>query len=184
MAKKTVIVAAKKGCDYNYLIEGYLDFICYDDSKMTAEEALAAKHPGHDLDRNFLIIGEVDGDFSQYARAVERQAAKYVKPYEQLQNLEYRARQAPPVNDEDAKSLLKVVMALIEKIINKIKDILLEIIGDSDATASQAVRDAEAVTPALPAAGSVPTVEPDEDDASLGFEEDEEEESNAPRPGM
>jgi len=182
MAKKTVIVAAKKGCDYNFLIEGYVDFICYDDSKMTAEQAIAAKHPGHDLDRNFLIIGEVDGDFSQYARAVERQCSKYIDPYEKLQNVEYRARQAPPINDNDAQSLLKVVMALIEKIINKIKDILLEIIGDSDAEASQAVRDARAVTPALPAVGSAPTV-PDEDDPSQGVEEDDEEESTAPRPG-
>ena len=181
MAKKTVIVAAKKGCDYNFLIEGYVDFICYDDSKTTAEDAIAAKHPGHDLDRNFLILGEVDGDLSPYARVVERQCGQYIDPYEKLQNVEYRARQAPPVSEKDAQSLLKVVMALVEKIINKIKEILLELIGDSDAQASQAVRDAEAVTPALPAVGSAPTVEPDEDDASQGFEFEEEE---GPRPGM
>lgn len=157
------------------------DLIAYDPAKETPEQAVQRIYPDRDFENNFLIVGEIEGDFEKFNRPVWQRVNAGNDTRERYQEAEYNARQKPPQNDAQFSALLtasmKVTAALMNLVIKVLKSLL------SSKQASELKYSCSELP--LPAPGSsAPRPDPSSDDPSQGFVLEPDEEDSSPRPGM
>lgn len=156
------------------------DLIAYDPAKETPEQAVQRIYPDRDFDNNFLIVGEIEGDFEKFNRQVWQRVNAGNDTRERYQEAEYNARQRPPQNDAQFSALvtasMKVTAALMNLVIKVLKNLLSsKQANDLKYTCSDLP---------LPQPGSAAPRPDPMTDPSQGFVFEPDEEEDGPRPGM